>query len=137
MRRPRLKNQRSKLPRLVRSRGLEPPRVAPLAPQASASTNSATTACGVSAPQNGAGCADVTVRLLADKTRPAPVPSGSVGGAQQELLDLDGDAVAADDHGPLRHRHVIDENADFVFLGGVELDDRAAAEPQRLVDRHR
>src|ERR1043165_3183481 len=30
---------------LVRSRGLEPPRVAPLAPQASASTNSATTAC--------------------------------------------------------------------------------------------
>jgi hypothetical protein len=29
---------------LVRSRGLEPPRVAPLAPQASASTNSATTA---------------------------------------------------------------------------------------------
>src|SRR5688572_10692453 len=31
--------------RLVRSRGLEPPRVAPLAPQASASTNSATTAC--------------------------------------------------------------------------------------------
>ena len=32
---------------LVRSRGLEPPRVAPLAPQASASTNSATTAYGV------------------------------------------------------------------------------------------
>src|SRR5215208_8062909 len=29
---------------MVRSRGLEPPRVAPLAPQASASTNSATTA---------------------------------------------------------------------------------------------
>jgi hypothetical protein len=36
---------------LVRSRGLEPPRVAPLAPQASASTNSATTACGVDASQ--------------------------------------------------------------------------------------
>src|SRR5215472_12062781 len=33
--------------RMVRSRGLEPPRVAPLAPQASASTNSATTAVGV------------------------------------------------------------------------------------------
>src|SRR6266404_7246318 len=31
---------------LVRSRGLEPPRVAPLAPQASASTSSATTAWG-------------------------------------------------------------------------------------------
>ena len=35
--------------RLVRSRGLEPPRLAALAPQASASTNSATTACGVDA----------------------------------------------------------------------------------------
>src|SRR3954470_10962204 len=34
---------------LVRSRGLEPPRVAPLAPQASASTNSATTAEGMNA----------------------------------------------------------------------------------------
>src|SRR5262245_11855724 len=35
--------------RMVRSRGLEPPRVAPLAPQASASTNSATTADGMGA----------------------------------------------------------------------------------------
>src|SRR3954454_17355004 len=35
---------------LVRSRGLEPPRVAPLAPQASASTNSATTAAGIRGP---------------------------------------------------------------------------------------
>jgi hypothetical protein len=32
--------------KMVRPRGLEPPRVAPLAPQASASTNSATAACG-------------------------------------------------------------------------------------------
>ena len=39
---------------LVRSRGLEPPRVAPLAPQASASTNSATTACGVDTHQDDA-----------------------------------------------------------------------------------
>jgi hypothetical protein len=53
---------------LVRSRGLEPPRVAPLAPQASASTNSATTACGVSAPWT-ACAADLTNRLLADKGR--------------------------------------------------------------------
>src|SRR5437667_10063236 len=35
--------------RLVRSRGLEPPRAAPLAPQASASTTSATTADGLDA----------------------------------------------------------------------------------------
>ena len=47
----------------MRSRGLEPPRVAPLAPQASASTNSATTASGrTPRPQgprrqgNGAAC---------------------------------------------------------------------------------
>jgi hypothetical protein len=44
---------------VVRSRGLEPPRVAPLAPQASASTNSATTACGVLRPaaaERSRGC---------------------------------------------------------------------------------
>ncbi len=39
---------------MVRPRGLEPPRVAPLAPQASASTNSATAACGVNATLNDA-----------------------------------------------------------------------------------
>src|SRR5712671_4765210 len=38
---------------LVRSRGLEPPRVAPLAPQASASTNSATTADEIGARPRG------------------------------------------------------------------------------------
>jgi integrase len=36
----------AKVEPLVRSRGLEPPRISPLAPQASASTNSATTAWG-------------------------------------------------------------------------------------------
>src|ERR1700733_10428549 len=40
---------------MVRPRGLEPPRVAPLAPQASASANSATAACGVDAHQRGGG----------------------------------------------------------------------------------
>src|ERR1700730_10851917 len=40
---------------LVRSRGLEPPRVAPLAPQASASTSSATTACGLGGAGPGPG----------------------------------------------------------------------------------
>src|ERR1700716_2269496 len=52
--------------RLVRSRGLEPPRVAPLAPQASASTNSATTAGderGAARPRAGAIAADVTNHL--------------------------------------------------------------------------
>src|SRR5271167_4502826 len=55
---------------LVRSRGLEPPRVAPLAPQASASTNSATTACGVDAClKRRANRADVTVSPCPDKGR--------------------------------------------------------------------
>ena len=40
---------RSNSDRLVRPRGLEPPRVAPLAPQASASTNSAMAAFGMNA----------------------------------------------------------------------------------------
>jgi lipoate-protein ligase B len=54
---------------MVRSRGLEPPRVAPLAPQASASTNSATTAYGANAPWPARDGADVTVRPCPDKAR--------------------------------------------------------------------
>src|ERR1700730_5631499 len=50
---------------LVRSRGLEPPRVAPLAPQASASTSSATTASGGRLSEQGvqATAVDVTNRV--------------------------------------------------------------------------
>ncbi len=66
---------------MVRSRGLEPPRVAPLAPQASASTNSATTACGVDARPSGRATADVTVRLLADKIPAARRRRASAAGA--------------------------------------------------------
>src|SRR5580692_4572213 len=54
--------------KMVRPRGLEPPRVAPLAPQASASTNSATTACGGGrVPETTRDRADVTARLRPDK----------------------------------------------------------------------
>jgi hypothetical protein len=60
-----------------------------------------------------------------------------LGRARQQFLDFDGDAVAADDHGALRHRHVIGENANLVLLGGIEFDDGAAAKPKNLVDRHR
>ena len=56
---------------LVRSRGLEPPRVAPLAPQASASTNSATTADGMNA---GRGAARRSKRL--DVTNQPPWNKG-------------------------------------------------------------
>src|ERR1700677_2543710 len=52
-----------------------------------------------------------------------------VDSARQELLDLHRDAVAADDHGPLRHRHVVGKDAYLVLLGGIEFDDGAAAEP--------
>ena len=54
---------------MVRSRGLEPPRVSPLAPQASASTNSATTACGEECRETRlqATAQHVTNRMCADK----------------------------------------------------------------------
>src|SRR5262245_16940372 len=51
---------------MVRSRGLEPPRVAPLAPQASASTNSATTADG----RARAGCPRIEATALDVTNRP-------------------------------------------------------------------
>jgi hypothetical protein len=131
---------------VVRSRGLEPPRVAPLAPQASASTNSATTACGVSAPWT-ACAADLTNRLFADKGRAwrpsqcrhagTVLVSACARRARQRFLHLDRDAVAADDEGALGHRQVVGENADLVRLGGIERDDGAATEAQDLVDRHR
>src|SRR5579863_2953317 len=119
---------------MVRSRGLEPPRVAPLAPQASASTNSATTACGLDARPSGRATADVTVQPKTDKLPPAL--SGGVGGARQKLLDLNGDAVAADHHGAAGNRQVVGEDADLVILGSIELDNGAAAEPQHLVNWH-
>src|SRR5271167_3274884 len=61
---------------------------------------------------------------------------GRFGRTWQQLLDLDGNLVAADDHRALGHRHVVSEDADLVFLGGVELDDGAAAEAEHLMDRH-
>src|SRR3954462_11416513 len=54
---------------VVRSRGLEPPLVAQLAPQASASTNSATTACG-------AGDACRTAPVLPTGPKAAPRQAG-------------------------------------------------------------
>src|SRR6516164_4661177 len=142
---------------VVRSRGLEPPRVAPLAPQASASTNSATTAGGGMRvrPAGRRNGADVTVRLWPDKgcsravgatgaafravyrEEPANQRLLRLGRARQELLDLDRDLVAADDHRSLGDRQVVGEDIDLVFLGRIELDDGAAAESQHLMDRHR
>src|SRR6202795_4686807 len=59
-----------------------------------------------------------------------------LGRTRQQLLDLDGDLVAADDNRAPGDRQVVGEDADLVFLGGVELDDGAAAEAEHLMDRH-
>src|SRR4030081_2855129 len=88
-----------KSPKLVRPRGLEPPRVAPLAPQASASTNSATTADGLA---GRIGRAPKARRRCNKSVAPGQGRRGAsplVGRPRQHLGDLDGDAVAADDHG--------------------------------------
>src|SRR5215469_18902425 len=120
---------------MVRSRGLEPPRVAPLAPQASASTNSATTACG-----GGAGgprrarrpttAQHVTNRMCTDKGGP---PSSHLGRARQHLLDFHGDPIAAHHHGALGHREIVGENLDLVVLPRIELNDGAAAKAEHLM----
>jgi lipoyl(octanoyl) transferase len=80
--------------------------------------------------------ADVTARLEPDKAERGPDTGRLTDGAGQQVLDLDGDFIAADDHGPFRHRHIVGEDTDLVVLRGVELDDGAAAEPKHLVDRH-
>src|SRR5271170_1400213 len=85
--------------------------------------------------------ADVTGRLWPDKGC-SGFGSGRSGlgrrpwTAGQELLDLDGDLVAADNDRALGHGQVIGQDADLVLLGGVEFDDGAAAEAQHLMDRH-
>src|SRR5215468_602956 len=53
-----------------------------------------------------------------------------------EPLDLDRDAVAADHDRAPRHREIVGQDRDLVLLGGIELDDGAAAEAKHLVDRH-
>ena len=67
---------------VVRSRGLEPPRVAPLAPQASASTNSATTAnvTRAAGPRAEATALDVTNQPGANKGRGANSSGSSADG---------------------------------------------------------
>src|SRR5262249_43930541 len=140
--------------RLVRSRGLEPPRVAPLAPQASASTNSATTAWGLDAPASGHGAksgAPVTNRPHPDKGgRTAPDsgapgrmlddlwPAGSalVRRPRQHFGDFDRDAVPVDDHVAFGNGQVAGQDRDLVVLGCVQFDNRATTETQRLMNRH-
>src|SRR5215467_6342385 len=112
---------------MVRSRGLEPPRVAPLAPQASASTNSATTAVG--------GRPLAAERLKPDVTNRPPGNKGSAAGRRaiaqvscsvgsahvfeplRQPLDLDRNAITADHDDAPRHREIVGQDRDLVILG--------------------
>src|SRR5262249_59336140 len=53
-----------------------------------------------------------------------------------KFLDFHRNAVSAHDHGALGDGEVVGEDGDLVVLGGIELDDGTAAEPQDLMDRH-
>src|SRR3979490_1514631 len=136
---------------MVRSRGLEPPRVAPLAPQASASTNSATTAVGGRPLAAERLRPDVTNRpsgnkgsRMASAIKPtarrnldfAPSGSAHIFKPLRQPLDLDRDAIAADHDGAPRHREIVGQDRDLVILGSIKLDDGAAAEPEHLVNWH-
>src|ERR1044072_3735646 len=101
---------------MVRSRGLEPPRVAPLAPQASASTNSATTACEEEAgPSRRLARAHVTNRPGGDKSSENVGKSALVRRARQHFLDLDRNAIAVHHDGAPRDREVVGEDLHLVL----------------------
>lgn len=128
---------------VVRSEGLEPPRFYSLPPQGSASTNSATSAKR-SAPDShperidGARVTNQDWRDKAYADASARLSGLSViRRPGQHLLDFDRDAVAVDDHDAAGNRQVIGQDLDLVLLRGVEFDDRAAAQPHHLMDRHR
>lgn len=59
-----------------------------------------------------------------------------VWGSREQFLDLHRDLVAADHDSALCHRGIIGKDLHRIVLGGVQLDDRAATQPQHLVDRH-
>ena len=65
---------------LVRPRGLEPPRVAPLAPQASASTNSATAAFCRARSGPYAGSRHFGIMLMGRRTKGSKTPRPDDGG---------------------------------------------------------
>ncbi len=54
---------------------------------------------------------------------------------RQQLLDLDRNPVAVDQHYAAGHRQVVGEDLDLVGLGGIQFDG-AAGKPHDLVDRH-
>jgi hypothetical protein len=57
-------------------------------------------------------------------------------GPRQQLADLDCDAVAVDHQGALGHRQIVGEDVDGGVLRGIQFDDGAAAELERLMHWH-
>ena len=96
---------------MVRSRGLEPPRVAPLAPQASASTNSATTAVGGRPLAAERLKPDVTNRPPGNKGSPLD-QAGQLLRGGPELLRMMGDARSELFHYEVRSTYDTPEVAD-------------------------
>jgi len=60
-----------------------------------------------------------------------------IGGPRQQFRDIDGNAIAIHHHRTLGDGQIVREDANGVFLGGVQFDNGAAAEPEHLMDRHR
>ena len=54
----------------------------------------------------------------------------------QQFLDFDRDPIALHHDSALRHRKIVGEYLHIVFFGGIELDNRATAKPEHLVNRH-
>lgn len=55
----------------------------------------------------------------------------------QHLLDFDRNPVAVHDHHAAGDRQVVRKHLDLVLFRRVQFDDRTAAEPHHLMDRHR
>src|SRR5262252_2773849 len=78
-------------------------------------------------------------RYPARSPRRAPEPcpgSAHIFEPLRQSLDLNCDAIAADHDRAPRHGEIIRQDRDLVILGGIKLDDGAAAQPQHLVHWH-
>ena len=73
---------------------------------------------------------------LSDTLPAADGPLAAARRFRQHLLDLDRDPIAVDQHDAAGNRQVVGQHLDLVGLGGVELDDGAAGQPQHLVNGH-
>ena len=59
-----------------------------------------------------------------------------IGRPGQHLLDFNCNAVAVHHHDAAGDRQIVGKDLDLVLLRRVQFDDRAAAQPHHLMDRH-